>query len=201
MVKCSRAWLLLPDLSGRYHRVAQSAWITCRAAAGRNRRYGLVSRSAMLEGVRQHPARRDRNRMGCPLGKSSRSGLERWRCSAATRWAASRIGISLSNRAGHRISAEVLIERLRARTLAPRCNGERSFAVAELATFYGRDTPVGQVLLRRMRCSGACDGRVGAAWLVTGPRSSNARVKPRRVPLLGPGGLSNALPQWPEIED
>jgi hypothetical protein len=68
--------------------------------------------------------------------------------------------------------------------LAPRCNGERSFAVAELATFYGRDTAVGQVL-RRMRCSGACGGRVGAAWLVTGP-ILNTRVRPRRVPLLGP---------------
>jgi hypothetical protein len=34
--------------------------------------------------------------------------------------------------------------------LAPRCNGERTFAVAELASFYGRDSIVGQVL-RRMR--------------------------------------------------
>src|SRR3984957_21252160 len=49
--------------------------------------------------------------------------------------------------------------------LAPRCNGERTFTVAELATFYGRDSTVGQVL-RRMRCSGACGGRVGAAWKV-----------------------------------
>jgi hypothetical protein len=68
--------------------------------------------------------------------------------------------------------------------LAPRCNGERTFAVAELATFYGRDSTVGQVL-RRMRCSGACGGRVGAAWLVTGP-ILNARVRPRRVPVWGP---------------
>jgi hypothetical protein len=68
--------------------------------------------------------------------------------------------------------------------LAPRCNGERTFAVAELASFYGRDSTVGQVL-RRMRCSGACGERVGAAaWLVTGP-ILNARVSPRRVPLLG----------------
>jgi hypothetical protein len=51
--------------------------------------------------------------------------------------------------------------------LAPRCNGERTFAVAELATFYGRDSTVGQVM-RRMRCSGACGGRIGAACLVTG---------------------------------
>ena len=29
--------------------------------------------------------------------------------------------------------------------LAPRCGGERSFAVAELATFYGRDTTVGRL--------------------------------------------------------
>jgi hypothetical protein len=66
--------------------------------------------------------------------------------------------------------------------LAPRCNGERTFAVAELATFYGRDSTVGQVL-RRMRCSGACGGRVWAAWLVTGPILS-VRVRPRRVALL-----------------
>ena len=56
--------------------------------------------------------------------------------------------------------------------------------MAELATFYGRDSTVGQVL-RRMRCSGACGGRVGAAWLVTGPILS-VRVRPRRVALLGP---------------
>jgi hypothetical protein len=59
--------------------------------------------------------------------------------------------------------------------LAPRCNGERTFAVAELATFYGRDSTVGQVV-RRMRCSGACGGRVGAAWLVTGPSSVSGSV-------------------------
>ncbi len=52
--------------------------------------------------------------------------------------------------------------------LAPGCNGERSFAVAELASFYGQDRTVGQVL-RRMRCSSGCGGRVGAAWLTTGP--------------------------------
>ena len=55
--------------------------------------------------------------------------------------------------------------------------------MAELASFYGQDCAVGQVL-RRMRCSGACGGRVGAAWLVTGP-ILNTRVRPRRVPLLG----------------
>ena len=64
------------------------------------------------------------------------------------------------------------------------CSGERTFAVAELASFYGREATVGQVL-RRMRCSRACGGRVGAAWLETGP-ILNARVRPRRVPLLGP---------------
>ena len=68
--------------------------------------------------------------------------------------------------------------------LAPGCNGERSFAIAELASFYGQDCTVGQVL-RRMRCSGTCGGRVEAAWLETGP-ILNARVRPRRVPLLGP---------------
>jgi hypothetical protein len=38
--------------------------------------------------------------------------------------------------------------------LAPRCNGERTFTAAELATFYGR-------VLRRMRCSGVCGGVSG----------------------------------------
>src|ERR1700722_20237333 len=64
-----------------------------------------------------------------------------------------------------------------------RCGGERQFAVAELASFYQGST-IGQVL-RRMRCSGGCGGRVLAAWLETGPILST-RVRPRRVPLLGP---------------
>jgi hypothetical protein len=68
--------------------------------------------------------------------------------------------------------------------LTPGCGGERTFAVADLASFYGRDRTVGHVL-RRMRCSGTCGGRPGAAWLVTGP-VLNARVRPRRVALWGP---------------
>jgi hypothetical protein len=68
----------------------------------------------------------------------------------------------------------------------PDCNGERSFAIADLARFYGQDCTVGEVL-RRMRCSRACGGRVGAAWLETGP-ILNARARPRRVPLLGRSG-------------
>ena len=56
--------------------------------------------------------------------------------------------------------------------------------LADLATFYGGGRTVGDVL-RRMRCSSACGGRVGAAWLVTGP-VLNARVRPRRVALLAP---------------
>ena len=68
--------------------------------------------------------------------------------------------------------------------LSPGCARERTFAVADLATFYGGSRTVGDVL-RRMRCSGACGGRVGAAWLVTGP-VLNARVRPRRVALWGP---------------
>ena len=50
---------------------------------------------------------------------------------------------------------------------APGCNGERRIAAAELANFYGKDCTVGEIL-RRMRCSGACGGRVEAAWLETG---------------------------------
>ena len=60
--------------------------------------------------------------------------------------------------------------------LAAGCSGERTFAIAELAGFYGWDRTVGQVL-RQMRCSGAW--AAGAAWLETG-------VRARRVPLLGP---------------
>ena len=64
------------------------------------------------------------------------------------------------------------------------CSGERTFAITDLATFYGSRMTVGEVV-RRMRCSGGCDGRVGAAWLVTGP-VLNTRVRPRRVALWGP---------------
>src|ERR1700748_582708 len=63
------------------------------------------------------------------------------------------------------------------------CRGERSFPVAELASFYGGRT-VGQVL-RAMRCTRGCGGRVLAAWLETGPILST-RVRPRMVALLGP---------------
>ena len=63
------------------------------------------------------------------------------------------------------------------------CKGERTFAIAELASFYGRQSTVGAVM-RRIRCSGDCGGRVEAAWLVTGP-ILNARVRPRRVALHG----------------
>jgi hypothetical protein len=63
------------------------------------------------------------------------------------------------------------------------CGGERTFAMSDLAGFYGTSRTVGDVL-RRMRCSGGCGGRAGAAWLVTGPVLSS-RVRPRRVPLLG----------------
>jgi hypothetical protein len=63
--------------------------------------------------------------------------------------------------------------------LTPGCGGERTFAMSDLAGFYGAGRTVGDVL-RRMRCSGGCGGRPGAAWLVTGPLP-NTRVRPRRV--------------------
>ena len=63
------------------------------------------------------------------------------------------------------------------------CGGERSFAIAELAAFYNNRT-VGEVL-RLMRCSRGCGGRVLAASLETGP-VLNQRVRPGRVSLLGP---------------
>jgi hypothetical protein len=68
--------------------------------------------------------------------------------------------------------------------LHPVCRRDRMFAVTELAEFYGRQRTVAEVL-RRMRCSDGCGGRVAAAWLVTGP-ILNTRVGPRRVALLGP---------------
>ena len=67
--------------------------------------------------------------------------------------------------------------------LTPGCGGERTFAMSDLAGFYGAGRTVGDVL-RRMRCSGGCGARPGAAWLVTGP-VLNTRVRPRRVALLG----------------
>jgi hypothetical protein len=64
------------------------------------------------------------------------------------------------------------------------CRRNRIFAVTELAEFYGRQSTIAEVL-RRMRCSDGCGGRVAAAWLVSGP-ILNARVRPRRVALMGP---------------
>jgi hypothetical protein len=68
---------------------------------------------------------------------------------------------------------------------APECGGARSFAIAELASFYGANSTVSDVL-RRMRCSGGCGGRVATAWLETGPMILDARVRPRRVAPRGP---------------
>ena len=47
------------------------------------------------------------------------------------------------------------------------CGGQRAFAISDLAAFY-KDRTVGEVL-RLMRCSRGCGGRVLAAWLETGP--------------------------------
>ena len=66
---------------------------------------------------------------------------------------------------------------------SPECRRDRTFAIADLAAFYGPDRKVRDVL-RRMRCTEGCGGRAVAAWLVTGP-ILNARVRPRRVPLMG----------------
>jgi hypothetical protein len=67
--------------------------------------------------------------------------------------------------------------------LGPICGGERTFAVAELSTLYEQGSTVADVL-RRMQCGGGCGGRVGVAWLVTGPIFS-APVRLRRVALRG----------------
>jgi hypothetical protein len=52
--------------------------------------------------------------------------------------------------------------------LSPGCGRERNFALAKLVSFYGGQRTVGDIL-RRMRYSAGCGGRVGAAWLATGP--------------------------------
>jgi hypothetical protein len=64
------------------------------------------------------------------------------------------------------------------------CGGERSYAITALGACYGERVTVGDVL-RQMRCARGCGGRPLAAWLATGPTLSQ-RVRPRRVPLLGP---------------
>jgi hypothetical protein len=64
------------------------------------------------------------------------------------------------------------------------CGGERSYAITTLGACYGDRATVADVL-RQMRCARGCGGRPQSAWLVTGP-TLNERVRPRRVPLLGP---------------
>lgn len=53
------------------------------------------------------------------------------------------------------------------------CRGERSFAIAELAAF-SKEATVGEVL-RRMRCSGGCGGRVVWCGVVLGCVPSGER--------------------------
>src|ERR1700719_2117150 len=48
--------------------------------------------------------------------------------------------------------------------LTPRCRGERTFAVADLASFHGAQRTVGAVL-QRMRCCGGRGGPGGGARL------------------------------------
>ena len=64
------------------------------------------------------------------------------------------------------------------------CRGERTYLIVELARAFGANVTVGEVL-RRMRCTHGCGGRVLVASIETGP-AINARARPRRVPLLAP---------------
>jgi hypothetical protein len=63
----------------------------------------------------------------------------------------------------------------------PGCNGERTFAIAELASFYGRDSTVGQVLLRRMRCSRACGEPDCLAGDGSDPHQCSRAARPART--------------------
>lgn len=74
--------------------------------------------------------------------------------------------------------------------LTAECPRNRMYSIGELARFYGENCTVGDIL-RRMRCNAfnrGCGGRVQAAWLSTG-REINARVRARRVALMGPDAL------------
>src|SRR5579859_3058267 len=66
----------------------------------------------------------------------------------------------------------------------PGCGGERTYTVAALAACYGAGMTVGEALCR-MRYGRGCGGRGAVAWLATGA-VLNQRIRPRRVPLLGP---------------
>jgi len=68
--------------------------------------------------------------------------------------------------------------------LAHRCSGERTFAIADLASFYGRESTVGEVLSPHALLEGLWRAR-RSSMAGDGP-ILNARTKPRRVPLLGP---------------
>jgi hypothetical protein len=69
--------------------------------------------------------------------------------------------------------------------IASGCNGERTFAIAELASFHGRDATVGAGATpprAAQRPVAAAETRPG--WIRT--RSSMLGYDPRRAPLPGP---------------
>jgi hypothetical protein len=69
--------------------------------------------------------------------------------------------------------------------LAPRCNGERSFAVAELASFYGRDSTVGQVV--------ASHALLWRLWRARGSRLAGGhRADPRHTCQAAPCAAARA---------
>ena len=89
--------------------------------------------------------------------------------------------------------------------LTPGCGGERTFAMSDLAGIYGVGRTVGDVL-RRMRCSGGCGGRAGAACAAYPPPREAARCRrksPSRTWQRLPFGC-RTLACWPrrvEIAD
>jgi hypothetical protein len=104
-------------------------------------------------GKRCHPARGCRHRMTvCAALPPAANASARGRRAAI-------LARPLSELTGFNLAVDCL---------TPGCGGERSFAIAALASFYGRDRTIGN-MLRRTRCSGVCSGRVEAAWLMTGP--------------------------------
>ena len=82
--------------------------------------------------------------------------------------------------------------------LSPGCARDRTFAVADLATFYGGQT-VGDVL-RRMQCSGACGGcGRGVAGNGASRVECSCQTAPRGDVGVGGAGLRRSMMPLPPL--
>jgi hypothetical protein len=67
---------------------------------------------------------------------------------------------------------------------SPGCRGERAYAIAELARFYGPKVTVAQAI-HRMRCQQCGRKPPRAAWIVTGAGMKVRGGRPGRLALMG----------------